>query len=65
LSDTLELQNQNRQLKQTTAALRDEMEAANIKKHEAVQQVVVASNNELTPLRETIVSLRDRLELQS
>jgi chromosome segregation ATPase len=56
------LQTENRYLKETVAALRDEMERNRIGERERLQQALAASHEEIGQLKGAIQALRDELE---
>ncbi len=53
---------ENRQLKETIGALRDELERMRFEKEQGVQQAVAAANDEIVQLKATVTALRDGLE---
>jgi len=57
-----ELNDEIRQLRQTAASLRDELELETIQHHEKYQELERNTRDETRQLHETIASLRDRLE---
>ena len=62
VSETYQLETENRQLKETIVALRTEFEALRFQQDAKVQEAVAAANDEGGQLKETIVMLRDTLE---
>ena len=55
-------QTENRQLKETTVALRDKLEKMRFEKEQGVQQAVAAANDEIVQLKAMVTALRDELE---
>jgi HAMP domain-containing protein len=55
-------QTENRHLKNTIVALRDELENMRIQHEENVQQALVSANDEIHQLKAAIVAMRDELE---
>jgi hypothetical protein len=62
VSETYQLEIENRQLKETIVVLRTEFEALRFQQDAKVQEAVAAANDEGGQLKETIVMLRDTLE---
>ena len=56
------LETENRHLKDTVGALRDEMEKMRIGEHERLQQSLTAASDEIGQLKKMIAALRDELE---
>ncbi|MEE9239809.1 MAG: hypothetical protein V3U53_01295 [bacterium] len=62
-SDELyQTQTENRHLKNTIVALRDELEKSRIDKEDSVQKAIQASNDEIVQLKSTASALREELE---
>jgi HAMP domain-containing protein len=55
-------QTENRHLKETISALREELEKMRISSEASIQNAVVAANGEIVQLKSTIAALRDELE---
>lgn len=62
VSETYQLETENRQLKETIVALRAKLEALQFQQDAKVQEAVAAANDKGGQLKETIVMLRDTLE---
>ena len=61
--DALHLaQTENRHLRDTICALRDELERMRIDKDDSVHQAVLSASDEIVQLRTTVTILRDELE---
>ena len=63
-SQIQELENENRQLKETIVALRDELEKNKAKEELVTQKVVAEANLQAQELKNTISALRQQLELK-
>ena len=55
-------QTENRHLKDTIVALRDELEKQNIETEDRIQKAVAEANDQILQLKETITALRDEME---
>ncbi len=53
-----------RHLKETIAALREELERSRFEEREHIQQAVAGVNEEVRQLRESIIKLREQLEFR-
>lgn len=62
VSETYQLETENRQLKETIIALRTEFEALRFQQDANIQEAVATANDEGGQLKDTIVALRDTLE---
>ena len=61
-TNELALQKENLHLKQSIAALREQMEKLEAAREEAVQKTLHATQDEITQLRAAVAAMRDQLE---